>query len=609
LREATDLAISAGIRRELSGRRIDLSKIKFPVKAGVVSLQGELCFVGLEKSTDETAVELKFIESSLKKLPGVKELIFEFTNWNKNDTGIWEPSGGAATPSGATPRVSPDGEGLVCPDCDYVIRFCPCCGKPLAGAGKAHTSRFRKPVPPVKPIVRKKRPGSPLLSPVVKPVISDTPVITSPELIKNIPASVPAARVPATPTARPEPPRPPTPGAEPGAIPTIAKPTTTAQPPFSAPKPAPPKEPITGQPAPVAAPVMPSRPAAPATTQPEQLQPTVAKPAMPTAPLPPAAPAKPAQKQQPEVFPGTPDEDIPDFGSLSLKDDSLNVEETPAADDGLNSLLSGLTMDLPEPLKTSPAPKPPQTPAPAPAPAPVKPTTPAKPADPVADFNFDSLLSAVESEEAPAQNNTPATTGAFEAPTFDLGSLGDLDSTPADSATPGDNLCSFEPPADDDDTPLPPQKKIPAPAKPIETFEDDDTPLPPMKPQTPAPARDAKGKDLFASLFSDADINLGLPAEDSSGQGKNPFGNLDLELDILEVFPGNEEPAPAPSPVPAKGKKPPAPAQPAPADDNPFNLDNIIDLDSPVEEKSPSKKKGSDDPFNLDDFDISKFKL
>ncbi|MDD3147146.1 MAG: hypothetical protein PHD82_07590, partial [Candidatus Riflebacteria bacterium] len=110
----------------------------------------------------------------------------------------------------------------------------------------------------------------------------------------------------------------------------------------------------------------------------------------------------------------------------------------------------------------------------------------------------------------------------------------------------------------------------------------------------------------FASLFSDTDLNLGLPA-DGSGQGKNPFGNLDLELDVLEVFPGNDEPAP---PLPtAPGKKPPAPAKPAPADDNPFNLDNIIDLDSPVEEKSPSKKKGTKDPFDLDDFDISKFKL
>jgi hypothetical protein len=74
LREATDLGISAGVRRELAGRRIDLSKIKFPVKAGVVTLQGELCFVGIDKTTDETAIELKFIESSLKMLAGVKEL-------------------------------------------------------------------------------------------------------------------------------------------------------------------------------------------------------------------------------------------------------------------------------------------------------------------------------------------------------------------------------------------------------------------------------------------------------------------------------------------------------------------------------------------------------
>ncbi len=38
--------IGAGIRREYSGRRVDLSKIKFPVMAGVVTLEGELSFVG-----------------------------------------------------------------------------------------------------------------------------------------------------------------------------------------------------------------------------------------------------------------------------------------------------------------------------------------------------------------------------------------------------------------------------------------------------------------------------------------------------------------------------------------------------------------------------------
>jgi hypothetical protein len=76
LREATDLSISAGIRRDLSGRRVDLSKLKFPVKSGHVTLQGELVFVGMDKNPEETAIELKFIETSLKGFAGVKQVSF-----------------------------------------------------------------------------------------------------------------------------------------------------------------------------------------------------------------------------------------------------------------------------------------------------------------------------------------------------------------------------------------------------------------------------------------------------------------------------------------------------------------------------------------------------
>ena len=96
MKEANDLKISAAIRRELSSRRIDLSKIKFPVKAGEVSLEGELVFVGLSKTNDEIAIELKFIESSIKAIVGVSKINYELSNWKKNDSGIWEPVGSSS---------------------------------------------------------------------------------------------------------------------------------------------------------------------------------------------------------------------------------------------------------------------------------------------------------------------------------------------------------------------------------------------------------------------------------------------------------------------------------------------------------------------------------
>ncbi len=657
MREATDLAISAGIRRELSGRRIDLTKLKFPVKAGVVTLQGELCFVGLEKTADETAVELKFIESSLKKLPGVTEIVFELTNWAKNESGIWESSSGASATAGSSAPMF-EGEGIVCPDCDYVIRFCPCCGKPLAGAGRSSAARSRKPALPVKPLIKKKRPVSPLLSPVVRPAMPGTPTVSAPDAVKAFTPSVgqgkppqPAKTVePVIPAKISEPVESPVIAKPAPAVPGIPKPATPVKPPVQA---APAASPVPAAPANQATPpiktapaVSPARPAptpaikpVPASAAPGTPA-TVSKPVIPSpksvAPVtvapPPLQPAKPAHVEE---LPAEDDIDIPDFSNFALSGSEPNAN---AADNAGNSnpFADQNTEDLEEL-----APLPPVAPGRPPRPAAaMTPTQPApKPAQPAGapDFNFDSLISGTDDDSL--SDSPTGAPQAFDTPAFDLGSLGDFSSTPANSEGPGENLSGFEPPAspvkpvppaaEEDDTPLPPMRQTtpgrptaPSPVRPAakpaaptkqppaNVFEDDDTPLPPMRPATPPAAKDGKeGKDLFASLFSDTDLNLGLPA-DNAGQNKNPFGNLDLELDVLEVFPGDDSQAAPPAPAATPGKKPPAPAKPAPADDNPFNLDNVIDLDSPVEEKSPVKKKGSKetkDPF--DDFDISKFKL
>ena len=209
MKEANDLKISAAIRRELSSRRIDLSKIKFPVKAGEVTLEGDLIFVGLEKTNDEIAIELKFIESSLKNIVGVSSVNFELSNWKKNDSGIWEPVAGSSN----SLLKHLEGEGLVCPECDFVIRFCPCCGKPLvAGAkpgmhkGGASKPATRKPaLPPIKPIARKPRP---IVSPIgsLSSSISKTPIantIVTPKPVEK-PVTDTNDSVVNTPTVKPE---------------------------------------------------------------------------------------------------------------------------------------------------------------------------------------------------------------------------------------------------------------------------------------------------------------------------------------------------------------------------------------------------------------------
>jgi hypothetical protein len=106
---------------------------------------------------------------------------------------------------------------------------------------------------------------------------------------------------------------------------------------------------------------------------------------------------------------------------------------------------------------------------------------------------------------------------------------------------------------------------------------DDDTPLPPMK--KPAPE---KPKNLL--------------------KDKNPFGNIDLDLDLEIISTGDSQDS-QPSSMNKPTKK--APAQ---NDDNPFGLNTIIDLDAEPSEADNTKKK-TKSPFNLDDFDLSKFKI
>ena len=572
MREATDLGISAGIRRELSGRRIDLNKIKFPVKAGVVTLQGELCFVGIEKTQEETAVELKFIESSLRKIFGVKDITFELTEWTRNENGTWESSAAFSTASSpATSSLSFDGDGIVCPECDNVIRFCPCCGKPLSGAKTSGKSR--RPVMPVRPVLKKKKPVLPISAPIISspeaikrmPITGAPPVISIPSARQVTPETndSPAPTAPATPSQPQKQPA----ATVPQHISAPIKPAATIiQPP---PKPAPP----------ISIPSHPTSTVSPATNRPAT--PDIHPPKPATMPVTthessiPAIPVTPeiAEKKQSPEDPAIPD--MPDFSAFASSPGSSDKTSEKKSEN--KNLFADIGDELPEladlPTLLSPSSQPT---------TPIKSKPPVPQSSNIPDFNFDELLSANEEpqEELP-ESTSPAV------PDFNLGTFGDLNMSPETSDS--DEL---------NDTPLPPTKS--AKTSPIDAFEDDDTPLPPMRPKTP-PAKESK--DPFAALFSESGINLGLPG-DNQGQGKDPFGNLDLELDVLEIFPGNDS-----QPAPTQGKKPPAPAKPAPADDNPFNMDNIIDLDSPVEEKPSSKKKGVKDPFDLDDFDISKFKL
>jgi hypothetical protein len=645
----------------LSGRRIDLTKIKFPVKNGVITIQGELSFVGMEKTAEETGIELKFIETSLKAINGAKEVHFELNNWVKNDAGIWEST---EAKSGGTAPVA-TGEGIVCPDCDYVIRFCPCCGKPLAGAGKHSPSKARRTIPPVKPVARKRKPlNIPPVAPKAAPPVPTEdskpapamPVATPPQAETNIcvkpepvkpetikPAAPPELHKPEAPEvskpaiSQPEkvaiPPLTETPAVKDststgsGLVEEPAQPTNlppevsehpmpTQQPPL---QPANLTEPLSPQ-----APAPSEQPVPPVTKQPTEAKdefdlssdqldlggfsPEPVSPT-PSAPVPPVAPATPTAAVEPQA-PMT-----PSATEISTQPGQPSEPSMPAA--ATQPVAPPVSPVAPEATEVPEAPAAPIQQPPEPAPAQPVPSEPvqsatstgegvpdlenldlsdftipeAKPAsqpeqakDPFAsladnDFNLD-----LEDTPLPPMKPQPTTTEAPAAPA---------------QPTQPDPFSNLEV---EDDTPLPPLRPAEPAAESSDPFAldlDDETPLPPLKPKAPEANQ---SKDPFAALFSEGDASS---ANDSGtpGKSKDPFASLDLDLDVLEVFPSDDAQTSKPTgPTPGKA---PAPKQ-TPADDNPFNFDNVIDLDGLVEDDKNGDKK---DPFDLDDFDISKFKI
>ena len=246
--QATDLQITSGVRRELSSRRIDLTKLKFNVSSGEVHITGLLAFVGMERRPDEVAVELKFMESSIKAIPGVTSLEVDLENWTKTDLGQWSPQDSSRGPGGSATGT---GEGFHCPECETVFHFCPCCGKPLI-AGMPHKAA---PTPARRRILPRKldhgmpappRPVSPAIGGgAVKPMNNVVPVTK--------PSDKPLAKPVYAPQKDHKPLTTPTPVVKPVAVSTVARPVVqpVAHPvesPTIKPPPPPPRPPPTSSP-------------------------------------------------------------------------------------------------------------------------------------------------------------------------------------------------------------------------------------------------------------------------------------------------------------------------------------------------------------------------
>jgi len=143
-----------------------------------------------------------------------------------------------------------------------------------------------------------------------------------------------------------------------------------------------------------------------------------------------------------------------------------------------------------------------------------------------------------------------------------------------------------------DDTPKPPMKEPVVPTSPAAPTAldlggfpaDDETPLPPLRPSAAPAEKKNTSKDPFAALF-----------ENSGGDGS--FDNLNLDLEVVGGYPTDTDQTSTPK------------AQPGGSGQDAENMDGFFDLDKPLPQEENKQKDGNDPFGNLDDFDISKFKL
>ncbi len=599
--EVTDLQINTGVRRELSGRRVDLSKMKVSVAGGVVTLAGELAFVGLTKTQEETSVESKFLASCLPNTRGIKHLNFQFEKKKKNDSGKWEPRG-AGAPSGSA-SAGPVGEGMHCPSCKTVIKFCPCCGEPLMpGVGEAHS----RVAVAGRPVLK----GLPLRKPeAARPVLKPLPGLKTGESRlkpEGGPPETPTERVPTGPVA---PLRPVVPPVESRIkpLPIPAKPSIGTS-----------SAPATSVPATTQSPVTPVKPVVPLKPPLGEVKPETPRkiePAVPPAPAKPIVPvAKPVpQPAKPVIEPTKPpqltlskdDEPTEDF-TLSLEppakpeppSDQLSaghappqVTQKPEPDD--------LATDARKPVDLEPPALPP-----AKQPDPAIPSTP-KPETP-----------------EPAK---PAATAAPQArgePLIPLKKPGPVAKPPVMPPLPPDEPTDFDlslelkPAAKPESKPLPkPEAKgmpsAPAPAGDGGLSLDDslDDLLPPLKPATPPGVAGAKTAPVKPASASKP------PAK--ADEGALPDLGLDLDAGLLPPLKPATPPKPAVRPAdkhvpkvapeaatgdddvplpPMKAKTPAAPgAEPAAGGD-----DDLESLLPPLKTKSgpatPTAKPGAAGP-------------
>ncbi len=100
-----DLELNCGIRNVLTRHWIDLTKTNFFVRRGHVHMSGEVSVIGVQRPREDTADALRAFESDVRRLQEIKSVSFDFTNWARDDSGVWRCLGKKSSPEQSPPNT------------------------------------------------------------------------------------------------------------------------------------------------------------------------------------------------------------------------------------------------------------------------------------------------------------------------------------------------------------------------------------------------------------------------------------------------------------------------------------------------------------------------
>ena len=91
---ASDFRTNAKIRQVLTRHWIDTQELHFGCFRGTVRLTGRMLHINREPLRHGGTGFIETIESEIRRIPGVRAVFFDLSNWRRDKSGAWEQTEG-----------------------------------------------------------------------------------------------------------------------------------------------------------------------------------------------------------------------------------------------------------------------------------------------------------------------------------------------------------------------------------------------------------------------------------------------------------------------------------------------------------------------------------